>query len=168
MGIRAAVEADLPVVIAIQAMAGQLFRDFNMGTVADGELPTAEHLLPAVHDGRLMVTVDGNDVLVGFALVEWVDARAHLDQVSVDPTFAGRGFGRQLMGAVEQWGRKRGSHAITLTTFIDVPWNGPYYRRLGWLELPASELGPELAALRRHEAALGLDAWPRTAMIKQL
>ncbi len=50
---------------------------------------------------------------------------------------------------------------MTLTTFADVPWNGPYYRRLGWRDLPAAELGPELAAIRRHEASLGLDAWPR-------
>lgn len=53
-------------------------------------------------------------------------------------------------------------------TFVDAPWNGPYYRRFGWCELPATELRPELAAMRRHEASLGLDAWPRTAMIKQL
>ena len=149
-------------------MAGELFRDVNMATVADGELPTVERLLPAAHDGRLLVTVDGSDVLVAFALTGWVDARAHLDQVSVDPAFAGRGLGRQLMGAAEQWGRQWDSLTMTLTTFVDVPWNGPYYRRLGWRELPATKLHPELAAIRSYEASLGLDAWPRTAMIKRL
>ena len=49
---------------------------------------------------------------------------------------------------------------MTLTTFADAPWNGPYYRRLGWRDLPAAELGPELASIRRHEASLGLDACP--------
>lgn len=139
-----------------------------MAVVADGELPTIEQLLPAARDGRLLVTVDDDERSVAFVLNDWVDARAHLDQVSVDPAFAGRGLGRQLMAAAEQWGREQGSSAMTLTTFADVAWNGPYYRRLGWRELAAAELRPDLAAIRRDEAALGLDIWPRTAMIKQL
>ncbi len=135
-----------------------------MTAVADGELPTVEELLPAVRDGRVMVAVEDDDSTSAFVLNSWVDGRAHLDQVSVDATCAGR----ELITAAEQWGRERSSSAMTLTTFADVPWNGPYYRRLGWRDLPTAELGPELAAIRRHEASLGLDAWPRTAMIKQL
>jgi hypothetical protein len=57
---------------------------------------------------------------------------------------------------------------MTLTTFRDVPWNGPYYTRLGWSALPAADLPPELAAARRHERDLGLDQWPRQAMAKNL
>jgi len=166
--IRPAVEGDLSTVIAIEARAGKLFRHVNMAAVSDGELPTVEQLLPPARDGRLLVAIDDDDLPVAFVLNDWVDARAHLDQVSVDPTFAGRGLGRQLVAAAEQWGRERGCSAMTLTTFVDVPWNGPYYRRLGWCAMPATKLGPELAAIRRHEASLGLDAWPRIAMIKQL
>lgn len=166
--IQPATEGDLPTVIAIEASAGKLFRKVNMAAVGDGELPALEQLLPAVRDGRVMVAVEDDGSTSAFVLNSWVDGRAHLDQVSVDPTCAGRGLGRELISAAEQWRRERGSSAMTLTTFADVPWNGPYYRRLGWRDLPAAELGPELAAIRRHEASLGLDAWPRTAMIKQL
>jgi GNAT superfamily N-acetyltransferase len=168
MRIRPAVDVDLPTVIAIEANAGKLFREVNMAAVADSELFTVEQLLPAVRDGRVLVAVEDDDSTLAFVLNSWVDGRAHLDQVSVDPTCAGRGLGRELIAAAEQWGRGRGSSAMTLTTFADVPWNGPYYRRLGWRDLPAAELGPELAAIRRHEASLGLDAWSRTAMIKPL
>lgn len=139
-----------------------------MAAVAGGELPTAEQLRVPAADGRLMVaTLDGGGP-AGFVLTDWVDAHAYLDQVSVDPAFARRGLGQRLMAAAEHWGHQHGAAAMTLTTFVDVPWNGPYYRRLGWRELPVTELGPELAQIRQHEAALGLDTWPRTAMIKQL
>jgi hypothetical protein len=57
---------------------------------------------------------------------------------------------------------------MTLTTFRDVPWNGPYYTRLGWSALPAADLPPELAAARQHERDLGFDEWPRQAMAKSL
>ncbi|WP_186526212.1 hypothetical protein [Leekyejoonella antrihumi] len=57
---------------------------------------------------------------------------------------------------------------MTPTTVVNIAWSGPYYRRTRWRDLPAAELRPELAATRRREAAVGLGACPRTAMIKQL
>ena len=53
---------------------------------------------------------------------------------------------------------------LTLTTYVDVPWNGPYYRCLGFVPVPDAAIGPQLRAVRAREAAYGLDAWPRTAM----
>jgi hypothetical protein len=35
-------------------------------------------------------------------------------------------LGRQLIAAVVDWARARGATALTLTTFADIPWNGPY------------------------------------------
>jgi hypothetical protein len=68
---------------------------------------------------------------------------------------------------VEAWGRKAGRPATTLTTFKDIPWNGPYYLRLGYHVLAADDIGTELARTMTHEAALpGIDASLRCAMIK--
>lgn len=55
---------------------------------------------------------------------------------------------------------------MTLTTFAEVAWNAPYYRRLGFRDLHAGELGEQLRVLRAQEAAAGLDAWPRVAMVR--
>jgi hypothetical protein len=49
-----------------------------------------------------------------------------------------------------------------------VPWNGPYYARLGFTVVPDDEAGPGLLALRSHERAIGLDAWPRQSMRRPL
>lgn len=70
--------------------------------------------------------------------------------------------------SVPDWARSHGFTCLSLTTFRDVPWNGPFYARLGGSSSPEQERGPEPAAIRQHERDLGLDAWPRQAMIKNL
>jgi hypothetical protein len=65
----------------------------------------------------------------------------------------------------EQWGSKRGSPPLILTTYAEVPWNAPYYRRLGFSD---NQIGPALRAMRDHEKTLGLDAWPRVAMSRPI
>jgi hypothetical protein len=54
--------------------------------------------------------------------------------------------------------------ALTLTTFRDVAWNGPFYQRLGFEELAAHDLSPDLAQILAHEAARGLPGDRRCAM----
>jgi GNAT superfamily N-acetyltransferase len=114
----------------------------------------------------LWVTEVGPDV-AGYISAEVLDGNAHVAQVSVAPDFAGRALGRAMVELVEEWGRTAGLPATTLTTFRDVPWNGPYYRRLGYRVLPDDGIGPELARTMAHEASLpGIDAALRCAMVK--
>jgi GNAT superfamily N-acetyltransferase len=115
-----------------------------------------------------LVAVDERDAALGFVRLEMLDGDPHVEQVSVHSDCAGRGIGAALLAAAEQLARARGHRRMTLTTFRDVPWNGPYYTRLGWSTLRAADLPPELAATRQHERDLGLDEWPRQAMAKNL
>jgi predicted N-acetyltransferase YhbS len=88
--------------------------------------------------------------------------------VSVHPAAAGRGLGRALIEAAAEQARARGEDRVTLTTFADVPWNAPYYQRLGFVVVLEDEQGPELRRIRAHEAEIGLDRWPRVAMARRL
>jgi hypothetical protein len=54
---------------------------------------------------------------------------------------------------------------MTLITFRGVPWNAPYYERLGFRELPESEVTPGLAALK---AAEGGNITARVCMLRDL
>jgi tRNA(Met) C34 N-acetyltransferase TmcA len=85
---------------------------------------------------------------------EVIDGCAHVEQVSVHPTHARQGIGRQLLDQVETWARDRNLPALTLTTFRNVPWNAPYYENLGFEELTTP--GPGLAEIVRHETERGL------------
>lgn len=71
---------------------------------------------------------------------------------------------RRLLDHAASLAAADGLPALTLTTFAHVPWNAPYYARCGFRVLADIELTLGLRAIRRREAALGLDWWPRVCM----
>ncbi len=160
--IRSARPDDIEAMQAIERDAGRRFRDVGLDRIADDHPPSADELAGYVADGRAWMAAWHRPV--GYALASVVDGEGHLDQVSVIPAEAGQAIGRDLVEEVHRWARDRGLAAVTLTTFADVPWNGPYYARMGYEILGDDELGPELAAIRAGEQASGLDVAPRVAM----
>jgi GNAT superfamily N-acetyltransferase len=101
---------------------------------------------------------------VAFARAEWVDGNVHLAELAVHPNWGRRGLGGQLLEAVCFYAARAGARAVTLTTFREVPWNGPWYARRGFVELPCSQWGEELTALVRSEHTAGLEVAPRLVM----
>lgn len=163
--IRAARQSELGDLARLEVQAGQLFHSVGMSEIADHAVDR-QALRRSQRQGLIWVAEEG-DRTVGYVIAAVLDGNAHIEQVSVAPTHARRGIGRRLISHVEAWGRRNGRPATTLTTFRDVPWNGPYYRRLGYRELPNAEIGGELTATMRHEAALpGMESQLRCAMIK--
>jgi GNAT superfamily N-acetyltransferase len=152
---------------AIEIAAGAPFRDLGMDAIADDTPPSTVVLRGGLErDGLWVLEVDGAPV--AYLLDDVVDGHAHVEQVSVDPAHAGHGYGRRLVEHLAGRARAAGRDALTLTTFTEVPWNGPYYVRLGFRALADDELGPGLRAVRRAETARGLDRWRRAAMIRDL
>ncbi|MET8150331.1 GNAT family N-acetyltransferase [Actinoplanes sp. NPDC049668] len=155
---------DLSVIQQIELAAGELFRDVGMPDIAEHPVPTTEALSEFVRAGRSWVVVDSTDTPIAFVLVMSVDGLAHIEQISVLPAHARRGVGRRLIDHVGAWAAGQGVPALTLTTFRGVPWNGPYYERIGFVALDPGERGPELVRLMDEEAAHGLDPAQRIAM----
>jgi len=168
LAIRLAETTDLPHLAGVERAAGQALRGLDMDAVADDEPLAVDRLHAYQQAGRAWVTCADGQPPVAYLLLDVVDGDVHIEQVSVHPDCARRGLGRRLIDEAEAWSRRRALHALTLTTFSEVPWNAPYYRRLGFVDLEDAELGPGLAAVRRHEAETGLDAWPRVAMRRLL
>lgn len=157
--IREASLTDLPVLRDIERAAGAPFREVGMAAIADDEPPTIDELTAYQVAGRAWVR---GDPPVAYVLADELDGYAHIEQVSVHPGHSRRGIGRALLDHVGVWAAERGLAGLTLTTFRDVPWNAPYYARLGFVVV--TDPTPGLRAIRDHEAARGLDAWPRVAM----
>jgi GNAT superfamily N-acetyltransferase len=101
---------------------------------------------------------------VGFGVAILLDASAHLHEMDVLPAHARRGLGRALVERVAQWARESGYPWLTLTTFRHLAWNAPFYARLGFVEIPAKDIGPELRHALDKEAEDGLDPVKRMAM----
>lgn len=95
----------------------------------------------AERGGMWFAEVDG--VVAGFAALEPLDGVMHLEQLSVRRAFARRGVGRALLEKAMQ------HSPVTLTTYAHVPWNAPWYARMGFRVV--SELGPQLAARMQEE-----------------
>jgi hypothetical protein len=62
------------------------------------------------------------------------------------------------------WTRQHACPALTLTTFRDVPWNMPFYARLGFEEIPPDGLSPALRSVLEDEARRGFDLARRVTM----
>jgi GNAT superfamily N-acetyltransferase len=168
MRIRPATPAELPALQDIERAAGAPFRDLGMPEIADDEPPALGTLERYRRAGRCWVAVDEGDLPAAYLLAEPVDGALHIEQVSVHPRAARRGVGRALLEHAAGRAREEGLTALTLTTFTEVPWNAPYYARLGFRPVPEADLTPGLRAVRATEAERGLDRRPRVCMRRPL
>lgn len=158
-----ALPEDLDHLPAIEIAAAQLLRGHAPESVLN-EVTDRQTLEAATRHGRLWVARAGTTP-AGFALVEMLaDDLPHLDEVDVAPEHGRRGLGTALVRAVCEWASSSGFAVITLTTFRAVPWNLPFYARLGFREVPPDELRRELAAVVADETARGLVPATRAAM----
>lgn len=155
--------ADLPFLPAIEVAGARLLAR-HLGESDLLETTSQEVLFDALRRGSLWVARVGG-VPVGFALVKVLEpSSAHLEELDVDPRHGRRGLGTRLVTAVCEWAARQGFSAVTLTTFRDVPFNMPFYARLGFEVIPARELGPDLLSALQDEARRGLDPTIRVAM----
>jgi GNAT superfamily N-acetyltransferase len=159
--IRVARPADLPLLPAIERAASTLFQATRYANLDGGEpVSTAVDL----DREQVWVAADGQDRPVGFALAHVFETSVHLHELDVHPDHARQGLGYRLVETVAQWARAQGATALTLTTFADVPWNGPFYARLGFRVLDRAALSPALQAVWKEEAATGLPMEQRICM----
>jgi GNAT superfamily N-acetyltransferase len=161
--VRLATPLDFERIRAVERAAGELFRGIGMPEVADDEPPTDRQLDTVVALGTAWVAVDADEV-VGYLLLELLDGRGHIEQVTVHPGNARHGIGAALIRHAARWAFERGIAELSLTTFAHVPWNAPYYSRLGFEVVPAESLTGDLHERMRRETAEGL-AESRVAMI---
>jgi len=97
-----------------------------------------------------------------------LDGMAYVEELDVVPAHGRRGLGSRLLGHVFAWGAAQGCAAVTLSTFRDVPWNGPFYRRHGFRDLAPEEWTPGMPAIRQREIAVGLKPDARVFMRREL
>lgn len=171
--IRPARAADAGVLAAMESAAAQRFGDIGLTAIAQGR-PTdkAEYERQIAAElawvAEAQTGSKGREV-VGLALAGVVDGQGFLAELSVHPDHGRQGLGRRLIQAVEAWAGASGFASLSLTTFDGVPWNRPYYERLGFSVLDEKDIGPELRKLREGERARGLDNLsPRVCMRKSL
>lgn len=165
--IRPGTREDFPVLQELERDAAVRFRDLpDLPEIPDDVTPLAE-LESAMELGLLWVA-DVGGAVAGYAYAAPLDGNLHLEEVSVSREFGRRGIGRRLVDCVIERAGADGRPAVTLTTFRDVPWNAPFYARLGFRELAPGKSGAGLREAVEEEAHRGLPAHLRVAMIYPL
>jgi GNAT superfamily N-acetyltransferase len=115
-----------------------------------------------------VVCQDDDDRPVGMVIGSVLDGLAYVEELDVLPAQGRRGLGGRLLAHVFAWGAAQGCAAVTLSTFRDVPWNGPFYRRHGFRDLAPEEWTPSMTAIRQRETAVGLKPDVRVFMRREL
>lgn len=162
MTFRPTTENDVACLPAIERAAGQRFRDYpELAWLADGDGISVEQHLDFAKRGLSLLAL-ADEQPVGFLLAEAHPSSLFIVELSVHLAWQGKGVGRQLITCAGEHARTLGLTSLTLTTFRDVPWNAPFYARLGFERVDA--LTPELRQKREEEAAHGFAYDSRCAM----
>ena len=166
--LRLARQADAGHMPAIEARAGRLFETVEgLAGIAGQQTVPVERLQRYIRKGHCLVAHVGG-AMAGFLVNEPFGRELHIWEFNVDPVHQRRGIGAGLVRACIIDAGNAGFRAVTLTTFRDVPWNAPFYARLGFVEVTALDAHPRLAGELAVEADHGLPAERRCAMIRFL
>jgi GNAT superfamily N-acetyltransferase len=163
--IRLAREDEVETLRQIERSAAQAFRLIEaFSWLSVGEVQGADMHFALIEAGTNWVAVDGDDHPLGFLSAEIAGRQLHICEISVDHLHQGFGLGRKLIDYAVDAATRLGLDAVTLTTFRTIPWNCPFYERLGFRVLGEEELSPRLHDLLDLEDAHGLRRDTRCAM----
>lgn len=152
---------------AIERAAGARFASIDMADVARGEPTPTTILEDRARSSQLYIAVARDRGLAGFLIWSPKDGRAYIEEVSVHPDHAGHRLAARMIDRLAAHVRGKLA-ALSLATFRDVPWNAPYYAKLGFVELPREGAGPAHEQSWRRQAEDGLDMTRRLFMTRAL
>ena len=152
----------MPAIRDIEREAAQRFLGSPEAWIA-GDPPAPESLLDArLEDGGLWVAcLDGERPVAALRFRPLGDS-LYIEQIDVLPAFSGLRLGAALLDWADDLAREAGCAALVLSTFRDIPWNAPWYGRIGFEVIGV--LPPELETLRSEHLARGLDESRRVFM----
>ncbi len=145
---------DIADLVAVQIAGDTLFEGTGLvaQTASDDHIPEGL-LAEAIAARHVFVARDTQGRPVGFTLTSERGGTLYLDQVSVHPGHGRKGLGRALVRRVVADAKDRGLKSVTLSTFRDVAWNGPFYRKLGFREIPEGKHADWMCEIEALQAA---------------
>ncbi|MFK7914098.1 MAG: GNAT family N-acetyltransferase [Pseudomonadales bacterium] len=161
---RATGAVDVALLPALERSAGTAFTAWaELAWIADDAvMDIAEHQRLLAGGWCYVATLQS--AVRGFVCAERCNSELHIWELAVHADNQGQGLGTGLIRFLLQQARGAGIAAATLTTFVEVPWNAPFYQRLGFRLLAFPDLDQRLREILAAEAAAGLPADKRCAM----
>ncbi len=166
--IRRARPSEYPLLPEIERAASTLFETVDGLPFVQTEPVSVAFIEAVALSGAVLVAADEKDAPVGFALTGFLDRALYIYELDVSPAHGRRGLGRRLVDAAAAFAASEDASAVTLSTFRDVPWNGPFYAKAGFREVPRNQWTPAFHLLHHREVELGLTVDRRCFMRKEL
>lgn len=139
--------------IAIDKAASELFRGSSLikPDALDDHVPR-DAFAARIDSHDAFAIRDETGAPLGFTITSPRKRSLYLDQISVDPAHGRKGLGRMLVAHVLGDAKHRGFRHVTLSTFRDLPWNGPFYASCGFKEIPYKKLTDWMRELEQVQA----------------
>jgi predicted N-acetyltransferase YhbS len=162
--IRSARPEELRLLSQIEQSAARLFLDTPYSFLVDADpLPLAV-LQQQFQAGRIWVAVDSHQRVVGYAIACEVEDTLYLQQIDVAPEHGRKGIGSALVATVCDRAKQQAYAIVSLSTFRDIPWNAPFYAKLGFRPVDETKLTLGFQQIRLKELAAGLPISDRVIM----
>jgi GNAT superfamily N-acetyltransferase len=166
--IRLARVHEVPRLREIEDEAGTLFSGLGLIDEARDVSFPVDEMVRLAKMGQVWVACSEDDLPVGMVIASVRDGAGYVEEMDVLPAYTRRGIGGRLLARVCEWAQARGHTAVALSTFRDVPWNGPFYKKQGFRELEPAELTPSMLTIRELETQHGLRVDARVFMRREL
>lgn len=165
--IRLATPADLPAVRDVEVSAGTIFAGTHMNFAANHAPNHPADLLAAIRR-RLMWVAVTHEGVIGFLFAEPCAEGLYLRELAVAATAQQQGHGTALMATGIAAARERGDPLLILTTDRTLPWNAPFYTRLGFRITEDATIPREARRRLANQYAAGFSPDHRCAMVMDL
>jgi len=117
----------------LERAAATLFSDQDLPLSLKQSATSLETLRAAQASQRLWVAFLESPQPVGFMLITSInETQDYIEELSIHSDYTGKGIGKAFLAHVEIARRTQGVKEMWLTTFEHVPWNGPFYARMGY------------------------------------
>jgi len=155
---------------SIEASAAKAFKSIDkLRWLADSDGMTIDMHQHALDQGLSWVAVESSSQLpIGFLTARSIEDDFFIEEVSVSEPHQKKGVGTKLIENTLEEAKLLGKLAATLTTFREVPWNAPYYNKLGFITLELDVLPIYLKNILEAEEKAGLPINLRCAMRRAL
>jgi GNAT superfamily N-acetyltransferase/sporulation protein YlmC with PRC-barrel domain len=162
--IRLARPEDFAAINEVDQAVGDMFRDFGVDTSqSDSDSQSSAPRFFDEGTRAWVATIGDDDGVAGYIFVFPLDDAAYIAQVSVHPAHQRKGLGTALLDTADAWAEVQGLSALSLVTYTDVPWNAPWYRRIGFTDIGDARMGDGLRRLLEVTSAVA-PGWRRSVM----
>ena len=159
--------------MVIDREASKLFANLGLIRTPDGmPEPVPEHAFALSIDAGLLFVAQSSPIassatLIGFAMSRIYRPDLLLEQLSVLPDRGRQGIGSALIERTMDCAQRHRLKHVVISTFRDVAWNGPMYRRRGFQEIPRQKLRPWHLAIEAGHREI-MDVGQRCFMQKKV